>query len=199
MPGGSHRLGPSCRLVPGHIRKALPLLPIVRWPSHLLPSATRAHRGADTGRKALSRGLTPQPRPAPKSAASEANQAQFHAPTATWTWADAATLQSGGWDLQAARAPPVGTLPQPANLAASGGDLDGTVDLTWDAIRRGVQSYVAEQATASSGPWTQCYVGKASKCTVTGLTSGTQYWFQVKAIGAAGPSAWSDPATKRAT
>jgi hypothetical protein len=49
------------------------------------------------------------------------------------------------------------------------------------------------------GPWTQCYVGKASSCTVTGLTSGTQYWFQVCAIGAAGPSAWSDPATKRAT
>jgi len=111
---------------------------------------------------------------------------------------DAATLQSGGWDLQADRAP-VGPLPQPANLAASGGDLDGTVDLAWDAIRRGVQSYVAEQATAPSGPWTQCYVGKSSKCTVTGLTSGTQYWFRVKAIGAAGPSAWSDPATKRAT
>ena len=41
--------------------------------------------------------------------------------------------------------------------------------------------------------------GKASICTVTGLTSGTQYWFQVCAIGAAGPSAWSDPATKRST
>lgn len=111
---------------------------------------------------------------------------------------DAATLQSGGWELQADRAP-VGQLPQPASLAASGGDLDGTVDLTWDAIRRGVQTYVAEQAAAPSGPWTQCYVGKPSKCTVTGLTSGTQYWFHVKAIGAAGPSAWSDPATKRAT
>jgi hypothetical protein len=34
---------------------------------------------------------------------------------------------------------------------------------------------------------------------ITGLTSGTQYWFQVRAIGAVGPSAWSDPATKRAT
>ena len=66
VPGGSHRLGPSCRLVPGHIRKAVPLLQTVRWPSHLLPSATRAHRGADTGRKALSRGLTRQPRPPKK-------------------------------------------------------------------------------------------------------------------------------------
>src|ERR1035441_8437580 len=41
---------------------------------------------------------------------------------------DGATLQSGGWELQAARAP-VGQLPQPANLDATGGDLEGTVDL----------------------------------------------------------------------
>ena len=52
---------------------------------------------------------------------------------------------------------------------------------------------------ASRGLWTQCYVGKASSCTATGLVSGTQYWFHVRAIGAAGPSAWNDPATKRAT
>jgi len=30
------------------------------------------------------------PRPAPKSASSKTSQAQFHAFTATWTWADAA-------------------------------------------------------------------------------------------------------------
>jgi len=35
---------------------------------------------------------------------------------------DGATLQSGGWELQAARAPG-GQLPQPANLVATGGDL----------------------------------------------------------------------------
>ena len=34
---------------------------------------------------------------------------------------DGATLQSGGWDLQADRAP-VGQLPQPASLVATGGD-----------------------------------------------------------------------------
>ena len=139
---------------------------------------------------------------------------------------DGATLQSGGWELQAARAP-VGQLPQPANLDATGGDLEGTVDLPVnlnvgqrvsparvsagnplgrrdalpyvDALRRGVQTYIAQQALSPSGPWTQCYVGKASSCTVTGLTSGTQYWFQVSAIGAAGLSPWSDPATKRTT
>jgi hypothetical protein len=63
----------------------------------------------------------------------------------------AATLQSGGWELQAARAP-VGQLPQPANFVATGGDLEGTVDLSWDAIRRGVQTYIAQQALSPSGP-----------------------------------------------
>ena len=69
----------------------------------------------------------------------------------------------------------------------------------WDANRRGVQTYIAERATSPDGPWTQCHIGKASSCTATALISGTQYWFRVRAIGAAGPSAWSDPATKRAT
>jgi len=55
------------------------------------------------------------------------------------------------------------------------------------------------QSARFSGIGLQCYVGKASSCTVPGLTSGTQYWFQVSAIRAAGPGAWSDPATKRAT
>ena len=69
----------------------------------------------------------------------------------------------------------------------------------WDAIKRGVQTYVAERATASEGPWTQCYVGKLSNCTDTGLVSDTEYWYRVPAIGAAGPSAWSDRASKRAS
>ena len=32
----------------------------------------------------------------------------------------------------------------------------------------------------------------------TAAASSTQYWFQVSAIRAAGPSTWSNPATKRA-
>ena len=115
------------------------------------------------------------------------------------TTREAATLQLGGWEIQADSHTPVGPLPQPQNLHATGGDLDGSVDLGWDPIKRGVQTYIAERATSSAGPWTQCYVGRASSCTDTGLTSGTEYWYRVCAMGAAGPSAWSDRASKRAT
>jgi hypothetical protein len=112
---------------------------------------------------------------------------------------DAATLQLGGWEVQADSHTPVGQLPQPQNLHATGGDLEGTNDVAWDSIKRGVQAYVAERATAADGPYAQCYIGKASSCTDTGLISGTEYWYRVKALGAAGPSAWSDRASKRAT
>jgi hypothetical protein len=110
---------------------------------------------------------------------------------------DAAALESGGYVLRAG-ATPVGPMPKPQGAAATLGDLPGTVDFHWDSIKRGVQTYIAQSATSSGGPWTQFYVGKASKCEAGGLVSGTQYWFQVCAVGAAGPGPFSDPATSRA-
>ena len=90
MPGRSDGSQRSYRLVPGALAPAVPLFSAVRGQIPVPSFATRAHRGADTGRKAVSRGLTRQPRSAPKGAASEASQAQFHALADTWTWADAA-------------------------------------------------------------------------------------------------------------
>jgi len=46
--------------------------------------------------------------------------------------------------------------------------------------------------------WTLGVVSTKSSATLSGLTSGTKYWFRVAAIGAAGQGAWSDPATKMA-
>jgi hypothetical protein len=44
--------------------------------------------------------------------------------------------------------------------------------------------------------FTHAGVCTRSAFTVTGLTSGTRYWFRVAAINANGQSAWSDPAMK---
>ena len=111
---------------------------------------------------------------------------------------DAATLLSGGWDLQAERSP-VGPMPQVQDLKATGGDMPGSVDLGWGPVKRGLQTYLARYGTSPDGPWTQFYAGQASKCTATGLTSGTEYWFEACAVGAAGPGPWSDVARMRAT
>lgn len=111
---------------------------------------------------------------------------------------DAAALLSGGWDLQAERTP-VGPMPQVQDLKATGGDMEGSVDLGWGPVKRGLQTYLGRYGTSPNGPWTQFYAGRASKCTATGLTSGTEYWFQACAVGAAGPGPWSDVARMRAT
>ncbi len=110
---------------------------------------------------------------------------------------DAADLQGGGWEL-VADATPVGPLSPPPNFNATGGDVTGSVDLAWDP-QRGVQTHIVHYATASTGPWTQGYVGKKSSCTIGNLPSGVEHWFRAQAVGTAGPSDWAGPITKRAT
>lgn len=112
------------------------------------------------------------------------------------TGGDAAKIQSGGMETRA-DATPVGALPAPQNLSATAGDQDGEIDLDWDNIR-GAKSYVMEKSvdpiTATS--WQPAGIVTKSKGTVSGLISGTKYWFRVAAIGTDGQGPWSDPATK---
>ncbi len=96
------------------------------------------------------------------------------------------------------QAAPIGPLPAPGNLRASGGDLEGTCDGMWDPVS-GRDTYIAEYATNVAGPWTQFYVGKKSSATASGLASGQLYFFRVRAVGTAGPGPWSDVAQERAT
>lgn len=105
------------------------------------------------------------------------------------------TLESSGFTRVAGRQP-VGILPAPENLRALQGQTN-TCLLRWNHDR-GARSWVVECAPEATGPWTEIYNGTRSTCVATGLTSGVQYWFRVRAIGAAGPSDWSNPATKRA-
>jgi len=110
---------------------------------------------------------------------------------------DALKIQSAGFSVKATAAP-VGELPAPQNLSATGGDQEGENDLHWNPVN-GRTSYLAEHRTTPNGPWVQFYAGKKSSATATGLVSGTQYDFRVRAVGAAGPGPWSDIAQSRAT
>ena len=106
------------------------------------------------------------------------------------------TIESSGFTLTAPRQS-VGLLPAPTGLRGEPGQAQ-TVLLRWDRDR-GANSWTAQCAPEATGPWTDIYTGTRAKCVATGLVSGTQYWFRVRAIGAAGPSDWSDPSTKRAS
>ena len=106
-----------------------------------------------------------------------------------------APLESSGFTLTAPRTP-AGILPAPTNLRVEPGQI-GTCLLKWDRDR-GARSWKVQCAPEPSGPWTEIYYGTRATCVATGLTSGSQYWFRVQALGTAGPSDWSDPAAKRA-
>jgi hypothetical protein len=111
---------------------------------------------------------------------------------------DEAKIQSAGMSVRAKPAP-IGALPMPASLAATAGDMEGEIDLTWDRVR-GARSYIVEQCLDPITPtgWKHAAIPTKSSVSIPGLTSGTKYWFRVAGVGAAGQGAWSDPATKYA-
>ncbi|MBI3849191.1 MAG: fibronectin type III domain-containing protein [Verrucomicrobia bacterium] len=109
---------------------------------------------------------------------------------------DTAKIQSAAMDVRATGAP-MGPVAQPQNCAATAGDNDGELDATWDSVR-GAKSYEVqtspEPMTATS--WVHRTSVTASSVKLSGLPSATRCWVRVRAIGAAGPGPWSDPATK---
>jgi Fibronectin type III domain len=109
---------------------------------------------------------------------------------------DEALITSAGMSVQQPKAsagPP--TLPQ--SFAAMTGDSDGEIDLSCNAVN-GAQSYIFEMSLQAppNAAWTHIQTTTKSSLTVTGLTSGTRYWFRVAAINANGQSGWSDISTR---
>lgn len=106
-------------------------------------------------------------------------------------------IQSAAMDVRGPATSTGETPAQPANLAATAGDHDGEIDLTWEAIV-GTKSYVVEKSPdpPTGTSWEHAGVFTKSKATIGGLTSGTRYWFRVAAVNANGQSGWSDPAVK---
>lgn len=87
----------------------------------------------------------------------------------------------------------------PTGLSASAGDHEGEIDLSWDRVAN-AKSYVIERSSDPPTPtsWAHEAVSAKSSATITGLSSGTRYWFRVAAVTSSGQSGWSDPAFKMA-
>jgi hypothetical protein len=105
-------------------------------------------------------------------------------------------IRSAGMDTRAA-ATASGTPGVPGALSATAGDHDSEVDLSWDPVTQ-ARSYVIEQSADPPTPTSWAHAGVSTKSTTTikNLTGGTRYWWRVAAVGTAGQSGWSDPATR---
>jgi hypothetical protein len=109
---------------------------------------------------------------------------------------DAAKIESAAMGVRATPSP-VGVPAQVLNLALTEGDFDGSLDGSWDRVF-GANSYEVQTSVdpVSGTSWTFKMSSTKSFATIAGLTSGTKMWVRVRAVGAAGPGPWSDPAVK---
>jgi hypothetical protein len=62
-----------------------------------------------------------------------------------------------------------------------------------DALRRGVQTYIAQQSISPQRPLDATLRRQSLALHVRGLTSGAQYWFQVSAITPPAPAPGATP------
>ena len=109
---------------------------------------------------------------------------------------DEGKISSVGMEPKGPSGPSVALDPT-TSLEVANGDHDGELDLNWDRAA-GAKSYLIQQSldpNVATG-WTQVGASTKSSITISGLTSGTRYWFRVAAVGAKGQSGWSDPAMK---
>jgi len=114
---------------------------------------------------------------------------------------DAAILQSSGYRQQAT---PVRTSPQPLagppSFKVDNGPNSGQAIMRGKPVPKAV-SYTARYAPmgpdGKPGSWTEMHpVTVIRSITVTGLTPGTTYAFQMRALGRLGYTDWSDSVTR---
>ena len=114
---------------------------------------------------------------------------------------DPATLQSSGFQQRAtpARNIPPAPLAGPPSFKVESGKNSGQVVVKGKPVPKAV-SYMARYAPigpdGKPGTWTELPVTGTRSITVNGLTPGTDYAFQMRALGRAGYTDWSDSVTR---
>jgi hypothetical protein len=78
------------------------------------------------------------------------------------------------------------------NLSSEPGELEGTILVKWDSLGIGRPTYFLECAQNVNGPWVLTQAVTAASAVCASLTPGGEYFFRVRAHGAAGYSAYSD-------
>jgi hypothetical protein len=111
---------------------------------------------------------------------------------------DLTVLLSSGFPIQKPQRNPIGVLPAPVNLTVNLGSLTGELDAVVPPVF-GASVY-NWRLTATNAPTVIVQTAQTTggRTTFSGLTPGVAYTAQVNAVGAAGPSDWSNPVSKMA-
>lgn len=109
---------------------------------------------------------------------------------------DEVKILSSGFELRRA-ASPIGVLPAPRNMSADLTDFPGQVKLDWDGVKGAALYQVFQNDTDPDDAlaWKVIGMTTQSRMLVNDLESGKTYWFRANAVGTAGESPMSDPAT----
>lgn len=109
---------------------------------------------------------------------------------------DMTKLLSSGFPAQKSTRQPIGPLPAPANLVLSLGVRSGELNAKVSPVA-GASVYNWRISTSDApAQWQPMGQTTAARNVFTGLTPGTIYSVQVNAVGAAGPSIWSNAASQ---
>jgi hypothetical protein len=111
-------------------------------------------------------------------------------------------LLSGYRAASTAKTPPV-PLDKPVIASVVQGPASGQLQLTPGPTPK-AQSLVVRHGVvpapgATPTQWTEQLIGSKKPVMVTGLTPGTVYMFQIRALGRVGLTDWSDPVTRMVT
>jgi len=107
---------------------------------------------------------------------------------------DLAILLSSGFTAQKQKKP-VGLLPAPANMRLNRGKTSGLLIARCSKLPQAGAYEWRYANLATPTVWVDIEATFAARVTIEGLTPGAQYTAQVRALGTAGPSDWSDTAT----
>jgi hypothetical protein len=108
---------------------------------------------------------------------------------------DLHSLILSGFPPQKTTRTPVGILPAPQGLVLKQGALSGTLIVKANPVF-GASTYNWTCTANTPGAVPITSQTTAASCTFSGLTPGMAYTIAVNAVGAAGPSNWSNPASQ---
>lgn len=109
---------------------------------------------------------------------------------------DMVKLSATGYGLNKKPARSTGTVPAPENLRVSTTGIAGEALCKCSKVPLAVSYEAAYTLDPNTGGWTTITpVTSSQNILFTGLSRGKDYYFRVRAIGANGPSGWSDVAT----